>query len=278
METIYIHEVIKFGDYENMKNLQQKGDIFARPLGYFQSFEELDEAMRFDQYEGTTELQQPKVLMEKGRPVLVADAEGNILGDITSSIIGPMKMSKGYLKNTPVFCMFSVHSDILRDYQKGTITSLINPKVKEFGDYVLVINNYSELINRIKKFCGEFINRKLTAVPGVVEYVDISTYHGDYGVFKKPNEYSYQNELRIVFDGIKIPSEDAVIARIGDISDISVLMPYHQFRNSYKVKLRNLEFDPFLPFKLQQPRILKMELVLNKKWSQKDIFKNLRFV
>lgn len=278
MTSIYIHEVIKFGDYEHMKNLQQKGDIFARPLGYFQDFEELDEAMRFDRYEGTTELHQPKVLMDRGQSVLVADPEGNIVGDITSAIIGPMRMSKGHLKYTPVFCTFSVHSEVLADYRNGKITTLIDPKVKEFGNYVLIINDYSELIRRIHEFVAELTEREVRVVPGVVEYVDIDTFHGEYGVFKKPKEYSYQNEMRIVFDGIRIPNEDAIIARIGDISDISVLMPYKSFKNFYRVRIGNLEFNPFFPFKLQQPRVLKMKLVLDKKWSRMKIYKSFQFV
>lgn len=257
MGTVYIHEVIKFGKYEHMKALQE-GKIFARPLGYFQDMEnkELDKAMRHDQYEGTAELHQPKVLMEKGEKVLVTDPEGNITGDITSSIIGPMKLSNGYLKDTPVFCMFSIHSELLNDYEKGTIAVLIDSRVEEFGDYVLIINDYSKFIDRVNKLCEVYTNRKLKAVPGIVEYVDTSEFHGKYGVFKKPHEYSYQNEFRLVFDGVSIPSDHSIIAEIGDISDISTLMPFNQFKKSFKVKRRNLEFDPFLPFKLQQPRIL----------------------
>jgi hypothetical protein len=257
MGTVYIHEVIKFGKYEHMKALQE-GKIFARPLGYFQDMEnkELDKAMRHDQYEGTAELHQPKVLMEKGEKVLVTDPEGNITGDITSSIIGPMKLSNGYLKNTPVFCMFSIHSELLNDYERGTIAALIDSRVEEFGDYVLIINDYTNFIDRVNKLCEVYTNRKLKAIPGIVEYVDTSKFHGKYGVFKKPHEYSYQNEFRIVFDGVSIPSDHSIIAEIGDISDISTLMPFNQFKKSFKVKRRNLEFDPFLPFKLQQPRIL----------------------
>ncbi|MDL4842482.1 hypothetical protein [Aquibacillus rhizosphaerae] len=257
METIYIHEVIKFGKYEHMKALQE-GKIFARPLGYFQDIErkELDKAMRHDQYEGTDELYQPKVMMEKGESVFVTNPEGNVLGDITSSILGPMKMSSGYLTNTPVFCMFSIHSELLRAYEKGLIETLIGQRVKEFGNYVLIITDYNEFIERIDKLCKKYSNRKLSAVPGVVEYVDTKTFHGKYGVFKKPLEYSYQNEFRIVFDGLSISSDHSIIAEIDDISDISKLMPYKQFRKSYRVRMKNLEFDPFLPYKLQQPRTI----------------------
>ncbi|MCP3033449.1 hypothetical protein LF817_19165 [Halobacillus sp. A1] len=257
IETIYIHEVIKFGKYEHMKSLQE-GKIFARPLGYFQDMEhkELDKAMRHDQYEGTDELYQPKVLMKKGRSVLVTDPEGNVLEDVTSSIIGPIKRNYGYSTNKPVFCMFSIHSELLKAYEKGSISRLVDPQVKEFGDYVLIITDYEEFIIRVNKLCKKYSNRNLKAIPGVVEYVDTKNFHGKYGVFKKPHEYAYQNELRIVFNGLSIPSNQSIIAEIDDISDISKLMPYNHFRQSYRVRMKNLEFDPFLPYKLQQPRIL----------------------
>lgn len=260
METIYIHEIIKFGEYKHMKALQE-GKIFARPLSYYQDMErkELDNAMRHDQFEGTAELHQPKTFMEQGKKVLVTDPEGNVLSDVTSSIIGPMKMSNGRLRNTPVFCMFSIHSELLQDYERGSIPALIDPRVEEFGGYVLIINDYAKFIDRVNKEIDRenkhFKNQKLRAVPGIVEYVDTNKFHGEYGFFKKPQEYSYQNELRIVFDGVLISSDQSIIAEIGDISDISELMSYHQFKQSYKVKRGPLEFNPFSPYKLQQPKI-----------------------
>src|SRR5699024_8781950 len=169
-----------------------------------------------------------------------------------------------YLRNTPVFCLFSIHSELLRDYERGLIMKLVDPRVKEFGDYVLIINDYERFINRVDKLFEQYSNRNLRAVPGIVEYVDTGKFHGKYGVFKKPLEYSYQNELRIVFDGLSVTSDKSIIAEIGDISDISTLMPYNQFRKSYKVIKGNLEFNPFLPFKLQQPVCLNSDLVLKR--------------
>lgn len=257
MDTIYIHEVIKFGKYEHMKELQE-GKIFARPLGYFQGMEykELDRAMRYDQFEGTAELHQSKNLMDEGRSVLLVDNEDNIIGDLTSSIIGPMKLSSGYLKSVPVFCTFSIHSKLLKDYEDGTITRLIDPRVEEFGDYVLIINDYATFIDRVDKILQMYVKHNLRAVSGIVEYVDVKKFHGEYGVFKKPLEYSYQNEFRIVFEGLSIPSDKSIIVEIGDISDISTLITYNEFKEHFKIIKGNLAFDPFLPFKLQQPQII----------------------
>lgn len=225
MENIYIHELIKFGKYEHMKALQE-GKIFARPLSYFQNTEqaELDKASRHDQYEGTLELHQPKILMEQGGNVLVANPEGEILADITPSIIGPIRASNGYIKSTPVFCMSAIHSELLNNYQNGKVPVLIDNRFEEFGDYVLIIYDYTKFIEKVKKLCEKYTSNKIAPVPGIVKYVDINNYHGKYGVFKKPFEFSYQIEFRIAFDGLSLPSDHSIIVDIGDISDFSTLI------------------------------------------------------
>lgn len=257
MNTIYIHEIIKFGKYEHMRDLQQ-GKIFARSLGYFQGVEikELDKAKRYDQFEGTSELHQPEIFLKKGSGVLLVDTEDNIVGDLTSSIIGPMKFSSGNIKRTPVFCTFSIHSKLLKDYEDGKIPKLIDPRVEKFGDYVLIISDYTSFIDRVNKLFQVYATQGLKAIPKVVEYVDVEKFHGEYGVFKKPLEYSYQSEFRIAFEGLSIPGDESIVVEIGDISDISNLITYDEFREHFKIIKGNLAFDPFLPFKLQQPQII----------------------
>lgn len=212
MGTIYIHEIIKFGKYEHMKALQE-GKIFARPLNYFQHIEhqELDKAKRHDKYEGTTLLHQPEVLMNKGEKVLISDPDGNILGDITPSIIGPMRLSNTKLQKTPVFCMFSIHSKIVDEYTQGLKITLVDSRVEEFGNYILMINDYDKFMVKVNKACNKFTRGKVKAEPGIVEYVNTEKFHGKYGVLKKPLEYSYQNEFRIAFDGFSIPSDLSIV-------------------------------------------------------------------
>lgn len=229
----YINKIIKFGKYEHMKSLQE-GKIFARPLGYFQKMEQdnLDKAMRHDKYEGTFELRQPKTSHEEGDKIFISNKEGNITKDITSGIIGPMRLSNKSIKGMPVFCMYSINSNVLEDYKKGLIKNLIDPKVEEFGDYALVIDDYKEFIERVSRFSNINVgpNKKIKIVSGIVDYVDVEKFHGNYGAFKKPYEYSYQSEFRIAFERLSIPTDHTIIAPIGDISDISTLMPYNQFK------------------------------------------------
>ncbi|CAN7578517.1 hypothetical protein [Rossellomorea sp. LjRoot5] len=256
MEPINIHYLIKFGKYEHMRALQ-RGRIRSLPLGYYQKMEreskELDTAKRYDGFEATSELIQPEVLMERGEKMYLFDPQGKLLSDkLASAMIGPGKMSTGNMRSTPVFCIFAIHSELIEDYKRGNVTTLVDPRVEEFGGYALVINDYKEFMYRINKVFEEFRGR-YKAVPGIVEYVDTNTFHGHYGFFRKPIEFSFQKELRIVFDGISIDVEHLIVFELGDISDISTLMSYNQFKNHFKIQVNGLEFNPFVPYKLQQP-------------------------
>ncbi|PFX69845.1 hypothetical protein COL39_26355 [Bacillus cereus] len=261
METIIIQDLIKFGEYEHMKSFQE-GKIFCRPLTYYQKAEEdiLDLAKRYDEYEGVSELVQPKVLMRNNEKIELFSSEGEYIGDLTSGIQGPMKYYKGTSRSTPVFCMYSITSQHLKEFEQGINNILIDERIQEFGKYLVIINDIQEFMDRIKKECIKVkkIQKVKVNVEGIlIEYVDINNYHGEYGIGKKPLEFIYQNEFRLVMDGISLSKDEAIFFDIGDISDISTLMSYTEFRNAYKVIKNNRGYNPFAPYKLQQPVLTK---------------------
>ncbi|MCQ6524000.1 MULTISPECIES: hypothetical protein [Bacillus] len=259
METILIHDLIKFGAYEHMKSFQE-GKIFCRPLTYYQKAEEdiLDLAKRYDEYEGVSELVQPKVLMRNNEKIELFSSEGEYIGDLTPGIQGPMKYYKGTSRSTPIFCMYSITSRHLKAYEKGINNILIDERIREFGKYLVIINDIEEFMDRIKKACVKVKQKQKVEVnvEGIlIEYVDVNNYHGEYGIGKKPLEFTYQNEFRLVIDGIALPKDEAIIFDIGDISDISTLMSYTEFKNVFKVLKNNMGYNPFAPYKLQQPAL-----------------------
>jgi hypothetical protein len=255
MKDVIVYDLIKFGSYEHMKQFQ-KGKIFARPLGFFKETEQdiLDNAKRHDQYEGAAEIIQPKVLIQNNEKITIQAKDGGQKFDITPDIYGNIKMYTGQALNTPVFCMYSVNSIVLDEYQQGKICTLIDKQVNEFGKYLVFIKDFETFINRIKAECRKQKNPEVKPIYNLVEYIDVNTHHGEYRVFNKPMDFKFQSEFRIAFYGVTIPNDNALNIDIGDISDISTLMSFEEFKRTYRICIKGMEYNPFVPFKLQKPK------------------------
>lgn len=93
----------------------------------------------------------------------------------------------------------------------------IDSKCKDFGDTFVMITNVLEFIGRVKKAASD---QNIRIIYGPVEYLDVKQYLGKWAVFKKPSQYSYQNEFRFF---IARNLSGPFCLNIGSIKDISFM-------------------------------------------------------
>jgi len=94
-----------------------------------------------------------------------------------------------------------------------------------FGDKAVIIKDFNEFVKRVDLAISSVGKRLLH---GPVEYVNKSEYHGTMGPFRKFSEYNYQSEFRFVVLGGKATKPEALQLNIGDIRDITLVLPSKQ--------------------------------------------------
>lgn len=194
METAAL---IKFGDYDHLCSLRDKGEIFMNNLPYFWKIE--DDELRGDPCDSVDEIHRGS----KGHGEILSTGHKFQISSFVLRI-GP---------DTPetinLFCMYAMRP------KHGTYP--IDEKNFKFGTHALIFFNSQELINRLSTFIK---NKAVPAKANLVEYID-TDHSGTTGPFRKLNTFEYQSEWRLVcYDG---PGKERTLI-IGSLSDISVLV------------------------------------------------------
>jgi len=224
--------LLKFGSEENVRKLKD-GQLYMKNLQYYVDLEKAtsDEDVG-DMYEGQMLLQTTNI---------------SIYSSDTNELVGQFlapsaSMDLGYLK-CPVFCMFmldyrnhtqeKLDGDILTVRYEFTKKQIEN--MPGFGEWVLLIKNGDEFINRVKK---ALILENVGFTRDYVKYYEVSTLqqlqeiHEDNLriAFWKREKYAYQQEYRFICHA---EVDDNLIVNIGDISDISQMMKTEELLNTY---------------------------------------------
>jgi hypothetical protein len=191
--------LVKFGQKIHIQALLEKGQIYMNHISEFIKIE--DSKLRGDEYE----------------VLLSAEQVYNLEVSLQGRIIGTAGIGKIFIKNNlPVGNIYSMYALS----QTPDLSLLkIDERCKEFGDSCLVILNVAEFMKRIEKAVLES-GRKLMYSP--VHYEDMQTYIGKWSLFKKPIEYNYQKEFRLV-----VKQEEfigPVIYEIGPLDDIAIML------------------------------------------------------
>lgn len=224
--------LMKFGSEKNLQKLRN-GQLYMKNLQYYVDLEKAtdDEAVG-DKYDGQMVLENVKITMydyETGAFVAQMDAP-------TAS------MNLGYLK-CPVFCMF------MFDYRNHTEEELIDDTLKVryqfteeqvekmpgFGSHVLIVKNGNEFMERIKNgllregygYTRDFVNYH---DGNRIDHLREVAADDKRIAFWKRQKYSYQQEYRIL---VHTQVEDHLCVDIGDLSDITELIPTSVLLNTY---------------------------------------------
>lgn len=138
--------------------------------------------------------------------------------------------------NIFIFCMAALADGpegSIPGEQQGAVT--LSDRFVEFGDSVLVVKSNVEFSKRLNAAVAS--NPHLFSSPyfeggfGQVDYVDMSAHNGIVGLFRKDLEYSWQREYRFCLgaDSEALNSEGALELNIGDLSDITSIVPVEHF-------------------------------------------------
>lgn len=216
--------LLKFGKQPHIKSLQE-GTIYMNPVNYFEKIE--GNKIIGDKEEGLSLHLQPDDITVK--------IDDHIIDN--EDIVSPISVRRYKDQNANIFCMYAIS---LKEVVENNFEFKLDRRVKQFGDKCLVIMNGEEFVNRIKKAVKK-INSKATWYEkemGLVEYVERDNFHGQVGVFKKFNEYEYQNEFRIALRVSKeLRGEKGEFKlEIGDISDISIICDTDEIEAEIDIK------------------------------------------
>lgn len=219
--------LIKLGEYENLKKLQQ-GKLYFKNLKYYSELERTtgDSSMG-DSLEGLYRTTQGSFeLYDKKTGKLIYTAN-NITNVIKYETVYKM----------PVFCMIGIkNTDLpfekIDDSFIGCNINLFNiienmSEKSYWGSALFIIDN-NEFIKRVITACEK---QGISCRCKPVQYTDMNINYKDriedidnnkFNIaFWKDNSYSKQYEYRIILEGLKV--EDSYTLDIGDISDITIL-------------------------------------------------------
>jgi len=113
-------------------------------------------------------------------------------------------------------------------------SNVIDPRMRQFGDTVLIIRDVDTFFERLKatiNTSGRNHVREMTC--RAVEYV-ADNFSGQYCIFKKRDRYSYQREFRFA---LSAPNERGrpFVLSLGDLSDIAEIFALNSFANRTQV-------------------------------------------
>lgn len=202
--------LIKFQSFERINSLQ-KGKLYAKTLKYYRELEkETGNDEIGDEFEAMIHVNEGYFRrLDTGEEIPLLDT-----------------LMQTDNSDDFVFCMFGIYpssnSFSFSDKQKE--------KMLSFGDTALVILDSDEFIKRVKAAAK---SKGYEAHFGAVRYYDptidnanimLSLLQGMWNIaFWKRDKYTYQQEGRFVFTHGN--GEDHIDLDIGDISDISIVLP-----------------------------------------------------
>ena len=215
---MFVGLFIKFGEKENIEQLQKEGLLYCNPIEFFKNCENKEQ---LDLNENAT-----KILQGDKCEIIFngfkMSAENGLINTIISA---PSKNSQQF---THLYCLFSRFSGykIETDDER-----FFDEKLKEFGDTMLVIYNPIEFMKRLKLAIDKAYENKefIYAESKRVEYVDFNSYHGQLEIFRKSNKYEHQSEWRLAI--LREDTQQPYKLYLGSLEDISAIMPISKCKN-----------------------------------------------
>lgn len=202
--------LIKFQSADRIEALQ-KGHLYAKTLGYYRELEqETGDSDIGDEFEAMLHVNEG----------LIHFPDNNETIELSDVLIATGN------SNDYVFCMFGIYPSL----KSFAFTDEQKERMLSFGDTALVIQDSDEFIKRVKQAAQK---RGYEAHFGAVQYFDpsedsanliLSLLKGMWNIaFWKRKRYAFQQEGRFVFT--PGDEQDHIELEIGDISDISTIVP-----------------------------------------------------
>ena len=215
--TIKGEPLIKFQRKDRIESLRA-GHMYFSPLNVFRKYEDTSgNKVIGDEREGMMPIQH----------AVFEDAETHEFSPVNNALI-KTRNSDDY-----VFCFFGMKDDATH----FTFSEEQKAKIREFGDTALLILDFDEFVERVKKaalsagFSGHYgrvkyyddesdnVNMMLCSINGMWNFA-----------FYKPQDYEYQQEYRFLLERNGKP-DDHWILELGSLDDITIMMPIEQALN-----------------------------------------------
>lgn len=201
METAAL---IKFGQYDHLCSLRDKGEMYMNTLPYFRKIE--DDELRGDPFDSVDEV-------KRGNKGHGSVKDTGHTFEITNFVI---RLGPDSPENINLFCMYAMRPEY------GSYP--INEKNVRFGDYALIFFDSQEFINRISQSVRL---EKIPTQANLIEYIS-QNHVGEVGPFKKLETFEYQSEWRVVCQNG--PGKERII-KLGNLSDICTIVKAKNINN-----------------------------------------------
>lgn len=208
---------VRFFKEEDHVECFRNGNIRMMSMGYYKDWEAKDDgSMRMDHAENSTHVynHDESGIIELDQP-LGKEGFDRIKLNLDSGTFGPTFIGNPISDKTTKIASFTVI--VQEDILDGKLSTAINEKVKNLGKYYCLILSNDKLFKRLGKKANELNIEPLIFAP--IKYVDVNTYNGYYGPYRKPNEYQWQNECRLAFAR---DEEDPFWFNIESLRDITI--------------------------------------------------------
>lgn len=208
--------LFKIGQFKYLKELQA-GNLYFKPVDYFKQ----GNNARFDNYENiSTYIKKPTGHIDVNGKVTQID------GMIES--IGIDNVNNDY---THIWCCSHLISGIAKQFDDN----IINDRMREFGDHLLLFTNTQEFFNRYTQSLNQ---QNIFSHADIIDYKNENQSYNDLCINNKLSSYEWQNEYRIA---ARLNTVEAVKINIGDLSDISIITELKYL--SVTIKNGDLIFD-----------------------------------
>jgi hypothetical protein len=225
--------VLKVGARQHLEELAE-GHLRFRRLSFYQAEENRDQPFH-DQNEGllvVAQASQTQMFIEfQGKETVIPGLTGQV---VIRAVL-----------DLPVMCLFSIDCGDWVDRLVGKedlphmLESMnVPPEMNKSGDTVWVIRNLEAFLLRVKAAARaqglEMSGRRMT-------YIDLKRVHDqvkreDLG-FVKDARFQHEREFRIRIEPSS-PLPDPFVLDVGDLRDISTVMPLDKFRKSINLAMK----------------------------------------
>lgn len=205
-KDIRLFSFIKVGQLEHIKSFQEHGKIYMNTIKYFKELE--NDCQRKDKFEGIEKLEQLnwiKIKIDENTSI-ESSKKNNTL------ISGQYQIEPKYHLGN-LFCLTAITDQLIEQNNK------LDPKMKKFGDTVLIIYDTTKFLTRLNARLEKI---KLNYRYGLVTYYDRKNFNGELNILHKSNFFEHQSEWRLNIETLK---EEPYELEIGSIEDISILLP-----------------------------------------------------
>lgn len=150
----------------------------------------------------------------------------SINDNIISDLAGPVDVRLNNDDFSYLFCMTAI-TDL--DIDRGGGCFSLDSALVNLGDSAIIVTNVSEFLRRLRSCISETgwlsgRSDESGKFSSPIEYVDLDTFHGRLGLFRKSSQFAFQHEWRVALADALEQGLEEIFLEVGDLTDITTVM------------------------------------------------------